>query len=151
MAIPYPCIRLLKGLQSNPNSAIRPSPLGIPHFAANTPKQCRYLSLWHPSKCYSSLQVCPLPVERCCCNTIWCLTRVIDKILRVFSLTDSMSSTLTCKQFPPPWVLKSCSLGLHLDVCCAVNPILPFYRRLSYLRSWLLHSSMVIVSYYKKR
>ena len=97
VAIPYPCIRLLKGPQSNPNSTILPSPSGIPRSAANTPKHCHYLVLWQPSKCYSSLKVRPLPVERCCCNTIWCFTRVIDKVLRVFSLVVPMSRTLIYK------------------------------------------------------
>ena len=149
MEIPYPCTLLLKGPQSNPNFAILPSPSGILRAAVIIPKHCHYLALQQPPKCYSSLNVHPLPVEGCCCKTIWCFTKVIDKFLRVFSLVIPLSRTLVCKQLSPPWVLKSCSSRLHLDVCCTVNPILPFCRRLSFLRWWLLHSSMVVAPHYK--
>ena len=83
---------------------ILPSPLGIPRSAANAPKHCRYLALWQPPKFYFSLNVRPLPIERSCCNTIWCFTRVIDEVFRVFSLAVSMSKPSTVNAF----LLREC-------------------------------------------
>ena len=52
----------------------------------------------------SSLNAHPLPVQGYCCNIIWCFTKVVNNILRVFSLTVSMSKPSTVNGF----LLREC-------------------------------------------
>ena len=146
MALLGPCIRLLKGHIQTLNPSFFLCLQAFFVLLRFSSRHCRYLALWQPPHRCSSLKVRPLPIERCYCDLVWVFTKVVKTYLEFSpSLFPCPNPRL---QTPSSFVsAEVLFLETVLDVCCTVNPFLPFCRRFSYLNSWLLHSSMVVTLY----